>query len=74
MDKRVAQAGDKPSWPKQIVSPVAGARALFDWEVDHIRSNPQGRSSGSPVATLASRTGICSDFVELYVALGALKY
>ncbi len=52
-----------------LVSPVARARALFYWEVAHIRYNPNGRSAGSAVATLAAKTGICSDFAELYAAL-----
>ena len=52
-----------------LTSPVARAKALFVWEADHIRYNPGSGASGSAVATLATRSGVCSDFAELYAAL-----
>jgi len=52
-----------------LTNPVARAKALFVWEVNHIRYNPQGTSSGSALATLKTGSGICSNFAELYAAL-----
>lgn len=52
-----------------ITNPVLRAKALFSWEVDHIRYRQAGQAAGGAVATLRRRSGICSDFAELYAAL-----
>ncbi len=50
-------------------NPVARAKALFTWEVNHIRYSHGFNASGGAVATLKRGRGICSDFAELYAAL-----
>ncbi len=53
----------------RLTNPVARARALFAWEVGHIRYSHALKASGGAVATLKHGRGICSDFAELYAAL-----
>ncbi len=52
-----------------LTSPVARAKALFTWEVNHIQYRPGSHAAGSALATLRLHSGICSDFAELYAAL-----
>ncbi len=50
-------------------SPYQRALDLFNWVVYHIRYNYSLKSSGSALATLNSREGICSNIAELYVGM-----
>lgn len=52
-----------------MTSPVAKAKALFNWVVTHIQYNYSLSPSGGALATLASGKGICSDIADLYVAM-----
>ncbi len=52
-----------------LSNPYQRARVLFNWVAYHIRYNYTLKASGSALATLKSRLGICSDFVDLYVSL-----
>jgi transglutaminase-like putative cysteine protease len=50
-------------------TPLAKARAYFDWIVRHIRYNYRLVPAGSALAVLKSRLGICTDFAELFVGM-----
>ncbi|MCY0878249.1 MAG: transglutaminase domain-containing protein [Firmicutes bacterium] len=50
-------------------NPYLRAKILFDWVVQHIHYNYSLKPSGSALATLRTRLGICSDIAELYVSM-----
>lgn len=52
-----------------IQNPEVRARILFNWVVQHIHYNYSLKPSGSALATLKTRLGICSDIADLYVSL-----
>lgn len=52
-----------------LSNPYQRAHVLFNWVAYHIHYNYSLKASGSALATLKSRLGICSDFVDLYVSL-----
>jgi hypothetical protein len=52
-----------------MTNPYQRAHALFQWVVQHIHYNYSLKPSGSALATLKTRLGICSDIADLYVSL-----
>lgn len=50
-------------------SPLAKARAYFSWIVQHIRYNYGLVPAGGALAVLHTRSGICTDFADLYTAM-----
>lgn len=50
-------------------NPEQRAQILFNWVAYHIRYNYSLKASGSALATLKSRLGICSDIADLYVSM-----
>ena len=50
-------------------SPLVKAAAYFRWIVGHVRYNYDLTAAGSALAVLQSRTGICTDFADLYVGM-----
>ncbi len=52
-----------------LSNPYQRAQVLFNWVSSHIRYNYSLKSSGSALATLRDRLGICSDIADLYVSM-----
>ncbi len=52
-----------------LTNPYQRAQVLFNWVAQNIRYNYSLKASGSALATLRSRLGICSDIADLYVSL-----
>jgi transglutaminase-like putative cysteine protease len=50
-------------------SPTVKARRYFTWIVTHIRYNYGLKPAGGALQVLRTRTGICTDFAELYVGM-----
>ncbi len=54
---------------KNVVNPAAKAQILFRWIAKNIRYNYSMKPSGNALATLRTRTGICTDYAALYVSM-----
>ena len=52
-----------------ITNPYVRAETLFNWIAKNIQYNYSLKASGSALATLNSRLGICSDIADLYVGM-----
>ncbi len=52
-----------------LTNPYQRASILFQWVAQHIRYNYSDKASGSALATLRERRGVCSDIAELYVSM-----
>jgi hypothetical protein len=52
-----------------LTNPEQRAQTLFNWVSQHIHYNYSLKASGSALATLKSRRGICSDIADLYVSM-----
>lgn len=52
-----------------VTNPYQRASVLFQWVAQHIRYNYSDKASGSALATLRARRGVCSDIAELYVSM-----
>ncbi|MCL5115685.1 MAG: transglutaminase domain-containing protein [Firmicutes bacterium] len=52
-----------------MTNPYQRAQTLFNWVANNIRYNYSLQASGSALATLRTRLGICSDIAELYVSM-----
>ncbi|WP_338055131.1 transglutaminase domain-containing protein [Sulfobacillus harzensis] len=52
-----------------MTNPYQRAQTLFNWVAQNIRYNYSLQASGSALATLESRLGICSDIADLYVSM-----
>lgn len=52
-----------------VTNPAQRAQLLFHWVAYHIHYNYSLKASGSALATLRSRRGICSDIADLYVSM-----
>ena len=52
-----------------LSNPYQRAQVLFTWVSTHIRYNYSLKASGSALATLQTRLGICSDIADLYVSM-----
>lgn len=53
----------------KTTNPSIKAHILFRWITRHIRYNYTLKPSGTALATLRQRTGICTDFATLYVSM-----
>ncbi|AEJ41840.1 transglutaminase domain protein [Sulfobacillus acidophilus TPY] len=52
-----------------LTNPYQRAQILFNWVAQNIQYNYSLKASGSALATLKSRLGICSDIADLYVSM-----
>lgn len=52
-----------------MTNPYLRAKTLFNWVAHNIQYNYSLQASGSALATLQKRLGICSDIAELYVSM-----
>ncbi len=52
-----------------LTNPYRRAQILFNWVAQNIRYNYSLKASGSALATLRTRLGICSDIADLYVSM-----
>ncbi len=50
-------------------NPYRRAQALFNWVSTHIHYNTNLKATGSALATLQERRGVCSDIADLYVSM-----
>lgn len=50
-------------------NPYRRAQALFNWVSTHIHYNTSLKATGSALATLQERRGVCSDIADLYVSM-----